>query len=104
MDPQDQQRIYQRIRAKSLTLAVVNVLQPVKKTVLTKQLKSTIGIAQINDVLDELIKENKVTKEKWRYRLTSHGMQSIIPDEGRVLRDVQRMKYLAQVTRQRGGR
>lgn len=94
----------QKLHAKMLTLLAVNVLQPVKKTVLAKQLKSTIEIAQINDVLDELIKENKITKEKRWYRLTSRGIRSIIPGKGRVLRDVQRMKYLAQVTRQRGGR
>ena len=93
----------QKIRVKLLTLAMVNVLQPIEKSLLAEQLKSRINAEQLDDILSELVREKRVTKEKERYRLTSRGMRSIIPAEGRILRDVQRMKYLAQVTRQRGG-
>lgn len=93
----------EKIRAKLLTLAVVNVLQPVEKSLLAEQLKSRINAEQLDDILSELIKEKRVAKEKRRYRLTSRGMWSTIPGEGRVLRDIYRMKYLARGSRQRGG-
>jgi hypothetical protein len=93
----------EKIRVKLLTLAVVNVLQPVEKSLLAEQLKSRIDAEQLDNILSELIKERRVAKEKKRYRLTSRGMRSTTPGKGRILRDIHRMKYLARSTRQRGG-
>lgn len=93
----------QRLRDKMFTLMTVNIFQPVEKSLLVDQLKSSIDTEQIDGILDELIKEKRVVKEGERYRLTFSYGKSIIPGRGRILRDVERMKYLARVTRQRGG-
>lgn len=93
----------QMIRAKLLTLLTVNVFQPVDRALLVEYLKSSIDTQQIDCILDELIKENRVTKESDRYRLTYHGGKTIIPGKGRILRDIQRMKYLVKISKQRGG-
>lgn len=93
----------QRIRAKLLTLVAVNIFQPAESSLLVEQLKSHIDTEQIDSILDELVKEKRIIEEGSRYRLTYHGGKSIIPGKGRILRDIQRMEYLVQLSKQRGG-
>ncbi len=58
----------------------------------------------MNNILKELIAQNKVAVEKKHYRLTYGGfIKSIVPNKGRFLRDNQRMEHLIQLTKQRGG-
>ena len=59
---------------------------------------------QMDNVLKELIAQNKVVVEKNHYRLTYSGFtKSIVPNRGKFLRDNQRMEHLIQLTKQRGG-
>jgi len=92
------------IRAKLVTLLAINVLQPVELESLKRKLKPHIETRQMTKVLKELIAQNKVTLEKNHYRLTYNGMNKfIVPNRGKFLRDNQRMEYLIQLTKQRGG-
>lgn len=95
---------FQRIRAKWLSLAVVNIHQPVRKAYLVEKLKSSIDVADIDSILKELVKEKRLAKEQGRYRLTYHGTKSILPATGRVMRDIHRMKYLVNISKGRGER
>lgn len=96
-------RDLQTLRNKLLTLAVINVLQPVERSFLIEQLESIVDTDHIDYILDELIKEKSVTIEKNHFRLTHKGMKVMIPRKGRTLRDMQRMEYLVQLSKQRGG-
>jgi len=92
------------VRAKIVTLLAINIMQPVELESLKKRLKPHIKPRQINNVLKELIAQNKVTVEKKHYRLTYSGFtKSIVPNRGKFLRDNQRMEHLIQLTKQRGG-
>jgi predicted transcriptional regulator len=93
----------ERIRARFLILETLNVFQPAEKTCLVERLKGRVNAQQVEAILDELVKENRAVEEKGRYRLTRHGYKTIIPGKGRKLRDVYRMKYLFEITQQRGG-
>ena len=92
------------VRAKLFTLLAINILQPVELKSLEKRLKPYIKPRQIDNVLKELIAQNKVAVEKQHYRLTYSGFaKSIVPNRGKFLRDYQRMEHLIQLTKQRGG-
>lgn len=93
----------QMIRDKLLTLLTINVFQPVKKSSLVEQLDTVIDTNQIDHILSELVEEKRVVIEKDHFRLTYKGMKSLIPGKGRTLRDIQRMEYLVQLSKQRGG-
>ena len=93
----------QTLRSKILTLVAINVFQPVEKAFLIEQLESIVDTNQIDYIIDELIKEKRVAFEKDHFRLTHKGIKSIIPGKGRILRDIQRMEYLVQISKQRGG-
>jgi len=93
----------QTLRSKILTLVAINVFQPVEKSFLIEQLQPEVDTDQIDYILDELIKEKRVAFEKNHFRLTYKGIKSIIPGRGRILRDIQRMEYLVQLSKQRGG-
>jgi len=81
----------------------INVFQPVERSFLVEQLEPEADTDQIDHILDELIKEKRVAVEKDHFRLTYRGIKSIIPGRGRILRDIQRMEYLVQLSKQRGG-
>lgn len=92
------------VRAKLVTLLAINIFQPVELESLKKRLKPHIKLRQMNNVLKELIAQNKVAVEKEHYRLTYNGFtKSIVPNRGKFLRDNQRMEHLIQLTKQRGG-
>lgn len=92
------------VRAKLVTLLVINIFQPVELKSLKRILKPHIEPRQMNNVLKELIAQNKVALEKKHYRLTYSGFtKSIVPNRGKFLRDNQRMEHLIQLTKQRGG-
>lgn len=92
------------IRARLVTLLAINISQPVELGSLKKILKPHIEPRQMNNVLKELIVQNKVIMEKKHYRLTYSGFtKSIVPNRGMFLRDNQRMEHLIQLTKQRGG-
>lgn len=93
------------LRAKLITLLAINVFQPVELKYLKRKLKPHIEPRQMDNILKELIAQNKVTVDKkYYYRLTYRGfMESIVPNRGRFLRDSQRMEHLIQFTKQRGG-
>lgn len=90
------------LRAKLVTLLAINIFQPVELSLLRKKLKPHIKPRQMNNVLKELIAQNKVTVEKQHYRLTYSGfIKSIVPNRGKFLRDNQRMEHLIQFTKQK---
>lgn len=92
------------VRAKLVTLLAINIFQPIELESLKKRLKPHIEPRQIDNVLKELIAQNKVAVERKHYRLTYSGFtKSIVPNRGRFLRDSQRMEHLIQLTKQRGG-
>ena len=92
------------VRAKLVTLLAINVLQPVELKSLKRKLKPHVESRQMDNVLKELIAQNKVAVEKKHYRLTYSGFtKSIVPNRGKFLRDNQRMEHLIQLTKQRGG-
>lgn len=93
----------QRINNKLLTLVTINIFQPVERDYLYDKLQSSIDSEQLNSILDELVLGNRVVLEQQHYRLTMPGYKSIIPNKGRVLRDVNRMHYLADTNFLRGG-
>ncbi len=93
----------QSLRSKILTMVAINVFQPVEKTFLIEQLQIEVNTDQIDHILDELIKEQRVALEKDHYRLTYKGIKSIVPGRGRILRDIQRMEYLTQLSSKGGG-
>ncbi len=93
----------QTLRSKILTMVAINVFQPVEKSFLTEQLQPEVDTSHIDHILDELIKEERVAFENGHFRATYKGMKSIIPGRGRILRDIQRMEYLVQLNKQRGG-
>ena len=91
------------LRSKILTLVAINVFQPVEKSFLIEQLKCEVDTNHIDHILDELIKEKRVAFENRHFRTTYKGMKSIIPGRGRILRDLQRMEYLTQLSSKGGG-
>jgi hypothetical protein len=92
------------VRAKLVTLLAINIFQPVELKSLKKRLKPHIKPRLMNNILKELIAQNKVAVEKNHYRLTYNGMNKfIVPNRGKFLRDNQRMEHLIQLTKQRGG-
>ena len=93
----------QHIRDKLITLAAVNIFQPAEKAFLSKQLDSIIDTERLDYILNELLNEKRVVIEKNHFRVTNRGMKSMIPDKGRILRDIQRMEYLVQLSKERGG-
>jgi len=91
-------------RSKLVTLLAINIFQPVELKSLKKRLKPHIRPRLMNNILKELIAQNKVTVEKQHYRLTYSGfIKSIVPNRGKFLRDNQRMEHLIQLTKKRGG-
>jgi hypothetical protein len=92
------------LRARLVTLLAINIFQPVELKSLKKRLKPHVAPHQLDNILKELIAQNKVAVDKKHYRLTYSGfIKSIIPNRGKFLRDNQRMEHLIQLTKQRGG-
>ena len=93
----------QTLRSKILTLVAINVFQPVERSFLSEQLDIIIDTERLDNILNELLEENRVVIEGNHFRVTYKGMKSMIPDKGRILRDIQRMEYLVQLSKERGG-
>jgi hypothetical protein len=94
---------YVYLQSKMLTLVAINVFEPIKKSFLKKQLIGEVNAKQFDQILEELMKENRIVLEDDHYRVTYRGMESIIPRKGRILRDIQRMEYLSQLSKKGGG-
>lgn len=93
----------QRVNNRLLTLATINVFQPVERELLVDKLQSRIDAEQLSIILDELISEHRIVLENQYFRVTRLGYKSILPDKGRILRDINRMQYLADINLIRGG-
>lgn len=91
------------IRDKLLTLATVNVLQPARKQLLFKKLSDYMSREQLGSILKKLVQEKIITREKGYYRTTYRGSRLSISVKPRKLRDIQRMKHLLVIGKQRGG-
>ena len=91
------------IRDRILTLATINILEPVTKGSLVKEMAQYIDKKQIVDIIGELLSDGLIVKEKKSYRVTYRGSKFNTSLEARKLRDVQRMKYLLSISKQRGG-
>jgi len=94
---------YDNLSNRIKTLAVVNVLQPVTKRSLVEHLRKTIHPDSISSILTELLDAGLVAKEKAYYRVTRRGLCFSISRQSRILRDIDRMKYLLATSKQRGG-
>jgi predicted transcriptional regulator len=66
------------IKAKLLLAAIINILESVDKSTLIENLKDKIEIKQIEAILDELINDNMLVKEKEKYRLTPNGYKATL--------------------------
>ena len=95
--------ILENLLNKSLTLVAINIFQPCNKDILKENLKSEVNPDQLDNILTILVKEQRVALEKDHYRLTYKGIKSIVPGRGRILRDLQRMEYLTQLSSKGGG-
>ncbi|MFC2010145.1 hypothetical protein ACFLUL_01025 [Chloroflexota bacterium] len=95
--------ILDTLTAKSLVLVAINIFQPCKKVVLEENLKNEVDSKLLDDVITKLLEEKRVTFERDFFRITLKGMNSIIPGKGRMLRDLQRMEYLSQLSKKGGG-
>jgi len=92
------------MRTKLVTLLAINVFQPVELKSLKRKLAPHMKPRQLHNILKELIAQDKVAVERKHYRLTYSGYtESIVPNRGRFLRDIQRMEHLIHLTKQRGG-
>jgi predicted transcriptional regulator len=91
------------IRTKLLIVAAINVFQPIDMPSLADRLKNNIDEKQIKTIIDEFIRDGIIVEEKERFRVTKRGYKAILPGRGRELRDVYRMRYLFEITQQRGG-
>lgn len=96
-------RILETLTAKSLVLVAINIFQPCKKAILEENLKNEVDSKLLDDVITKLLEEKRVTCERDYFRLTLKGMNSIISGKGRMLRDLQRMEYLSQLSKKGGG-
>lgn len=85
------------------TIAVINVLEPVAMSNLSRSLKNKIDPELLPIILQELLEEGLVTSEKKYYRVTRRGMSFNTSRESKILRDIYRMKYLLSTSKQRGG-
>ena len=94
---------YNSISDKMKILKLVNILQPVTKTTLLKHLPKTIRPESISSILTELLQDNLLSKERRYYRVTTSGLSFNLSKQSKKLRDITRMKYLLQTTKQRGG-
>jgi hypothetical protein len=95
---------WDNLRAKLITLLAINIYEPVKLGFLKQKLKSQIDTSKIKGVLTELTNEKKVAVESKHYRLTCYGLnKSVVPQQGRILRDIHRMEYLVNLSKKRGG-
>ena len=90
------------IKKKAITLFVINVFQPVTVETIHRKLQDEVSLPELQDLLFELNHEGKITEENKHYRLTSIGTKSIIPGKGRTMRDIHRMEYLIEYSKQRG--
>ena len=92
------------IRDKLLVLATVNVLQPVPKQALSDKLSEYMNKRQLGSTLKELVQEDLIAKEKQGYyRITYKGHKLTISTKARKLRDIQTLRHLLLISRQRGG-
>jgi len=91
------------LTAKSILLLAINIFQPCKKDTLEANLKEYFDMSLLDTFLAQLVEEKRATREGDYFRLTLKGMDSIIPGKGRILRDLQRMEYLSQLTKKGGG-
>lgn len=85
------------------TLAVINILEPINKAGIIKSFSNGIGGDQITLIIDDLVNDGFVTEEKGFYRITYKGSSFSISRKANKLRDVQRMKHLFKISKQRGG-
>ena len=91
-----------KIKTKVTVLLVINIFQPVSFETIHKNIGDKISFSQLQELLTELTQECKITEENAHYRLTSIGLVSIIPGKGRTIRDIHRMEYLVEYSKQRG--
>ena len=85
------------------TLAIVTVLQPVTKASLLEYLRGTVHRDSISSILTDLLDAGLVAKDKRYYRATARGLSFSVSRRSKTLRDIDRMKYLLAISKQRGG-
>jgi len=91
------------INDRIITLATINILEPVTRESLIKETAQYIDKKQIENIIDELLNDGLIVREKKSYRVTYRGNKVNISVRARKLRDIQRMKYLLGISKQRGG-
>lgn len=97
------------LKNRVLVLASINVLQPVTKRNLVKSLEEinneeTSNIVEdIEVILDELNDAGFIKKERGWYRTTYKGISLFTSKKAKQIRDTQRIFYLLETSKQRGG-
>lgn len=89
-------------KTKVTVLFIINIFQPTTLETIHRNMRYEISLPDLQDLLNELHNEGKITEENKHYRLTFIGSKSIIPGKGRTMRDTHRMEYLVEYSKQRG--
>jgi len=90
-------------KLKPLILLTINIFQPVKRNVIATKLNKYVRKSDLDNIIEEMVANKKVVEEPNGFRLTYSGQLAIVPGKGRFLRDINRMEYLVQLSKQRGG-
>lgn len=85
------------------TLVIINILEPVTKRAIIRSLGDNISSDQVTLILNELIADGFIARDKVWYRITYKGTSFTISRKANILRDIQRMKRLLKLGKQRGG-
>jgi len=88
---------------KMKTLTAINVLEPTTESTLARALKNDIEPSSLSIILEELLIEGLISKEKRHFRITYRGISLNHSQNSKKLRDISRMKYLLNTSKQRGG-
>lgn len=83
-------------------LNVINMLQPVSMSYLSRALKKSIMPDILSTIIEELLKVGFISFEKRNYRVTRRGISFNLSRESKTLRDVSRMKYLLGTSKAKG--
>ena len=85
------------------TLAAINVLEPITESKLTRTLKNDIDPSSLSTILADLLIDGLISKEQRYFRITYRGMSLNHSQNSKKLRDISRMKFLLNISKQRGG-
>jgi predicted transcriptional regulator len=88
---------------KMKTLTAINVLEPITESTLARTLKKDIDPSLLSTILGDLLLEGLISKDKRYFRITYRGISLNHSQSSKKIRDISRMKFLLNISKQRGG-